>query len=100
MFVHLSLSLPNNNNNNNNGVSYDLLLNHTVPTHTAHLLVLSHRALVTVGRWGRCSTFHVLVEPEGHAHVADLDGFEVAHDHHVARLHVAVEQLLLVVEVL
>ena len=53
--------------------------------------MLSHKAL---------ATFHVLVQPQGHAHVADLDCLKVAPDHHVARLHVPVEKLLLVVEVL
>lgn len=45
-------------------------------------------------------TFHVLVQTQRHAHVADLDGLEVALDDHVARLHVAVQQLLLVVQIL
>lgn len=53
-----------------------------------------------VGKGELAVTFHVLVQTQRHAHVADLDGLEVALDDHVARLHVAVQQLLLVVQIL
>lgn len=46
------------------------------------------------------STFHVLVQLQRHADVADLDALKVALDDNVARLHVAVQQLLLVVKIL
>lgn len=35
-------------------------------------------------------TLHILIQPKGHAHVADFDGIEVAPDHDVARFHIAV----------
>ena len=74
----------------NNMAPYDLLLTAQYQL-TQRLSLLSHKAP---------STFHVLVEPQGHTHIADLYRLKVAPDHHVARLHVPVEQLLLIVEVL
>lgn len=45
-------------------------------------------------------TSHVLVQLQRHTNVADLDGLKVALDDNVTRLHVAVQQLLLIVKIL
>lgn len=45
-------------------------------------------------------TFHVLIQLQRHADITDLDGLKVALDDHVARLHVAVQQLLFIVKIL
>lgn len=59
---------------------------------------------LSVSQWchldSRIFTFHVLVQLQRHTNIADLDALKVSLDDDITRLHVTVQQFLLIVKIL